>query len=575
MPPTSTDQKCHPTHLPLIPSPGSFSTNHDGRPEPFAKLRRRPHLISKRDDLQPRQASFDAEPNAPGLQPSLFSPTTLHASIIPRPMITQAVDGPPTITENSLNKNIPSTGIALIVAGVLFAGLLGLGVFVIQARKPSFFLVCFKRCRRRPKLKNLTSALPSSKKGILIRTGDDSDDSTWGTPTRIIHFKSAFDESHDDRESLGPEPPSLPHERDLLSKLGTLELLSTSGPTIEKVPYQSKETFQERLHIEEEDIASALNVALCDLLASSAVRSSQLPDNATVIEETRCIIEDACPLLVTNEGAISPLESFRDGLDSIGQHAANFGYKNRPRQGSDASASSQETTVAHALDCFSPVNSSGSSMTSIASADIDLDDEDGPESAYELKRAQTQSLEIKKGVLVVWQCTSSSPSHIGMPSKVIISDSCQTDHGNIEGKTGALEAALSQGGGFETMPTVSSLVCENSRGTLASLTPSFSSTTRAEGWCTDEEGFLQPPVPYLMVTRPSTSSIFTTDSTGSSISIDLNDFPHPPSVVRPTYSRLVDQIHGQKRVWDNHPSDSTIAQKRSTVEQFIMMYETG
>jgi hypothetical protein len=41
-------------------------------------------------------------------------------------------------------------------------------------------------------------------------------------------------------------------------------------------------------------------------------------------------------------------------------------------------------------------------------------------------------------------------------------------------------------------------------------------------------------VPYLVVTCPSTSTIITLNSIDSSISVDLGDFPLPPSLIKPT-----------------------------------------
>ncbi|KAF8894148.1 hypothetical protein BD779DRAFT_1505457 [Infundibulicybe gibba] len=119
----------------------------------------------------------------------------------------------------------------------------------------------------------------------------------------------------------------------------------------------------------------------------------------------------------------------------------------RSRQGSDASSSSQETTVLHQ---FSPSISSRSSATSFDDTDSD-NETDAEEVQYELRRAQTKSIEVKKG---------------------------------------------------------------------RSLGPTSAAT----------DGCL--PVPFLMVTHPSMTSLSTMDSILSScFSVDLGEFPLPPVCV--------------------------------------------
>ncbi|KAJ7925205.1 hypothetical protein B0H13DRAFT_1975483 [Mycena leptocephala] len=91
------------------------------------------------------------------------------------------------------------------------------------------------------------------------------------------------------------------------------------------------------------------------------------------------------------------------GLESVGKRAG--GIRNRARQGSDASASSQSTTVT--IGGFSSHSSSISSFTSIESMMSDIDEsaeeEAEEEVVYEVKRAQTHSMEIQMGKLIAWQ----------------------------------------------------------------------------------------------------------------------------------------------------------------------------
>ena len=54
-----------------------------------------------------------------------------------------------------------------------------------------------------------------------------------------------------------------------------------------------------------------------------------------------------------------------------------------------------------------------------------------------------------------------------------------------------------------------------------------------------------PPVPAVIVTHPSTLSLFTTVSSASNMSIDLGQFPLPPLHLEPAifWSRLEEEIN--------------------------------
>jgi hypothetical protein len=236
-------------------------------------------------------------------------------------------------------------------------------------------------------------------------------------------------------------------------------------------------------------------------------------------------------------------------MASIGRRACSAGVRNRMRQGSDASASSQATDTTEGTEGFSSGSSSRSSMTSIATMETDFDEDgEGEEEVYEVRRAQAQSVEIKKGVLVTWRSSKSTQDNkqiIEAPNVVI----------------------------SEPMSTSCSLIDDHSEAASSDASPSSMYTTEGDG---SDDGLLHAPVPSLMVTGPSITSMFTLDSSISSISVDLNDFPYPPSLVDPSLPKLIHRGIPSPPVplWDNHSmdSESTNEQKRSTVEQFIMMY---
>lgn len=513
---------------------------------------------------------FESPPDGDGLAYTPYRPTVaLHASIIPLP--TSNTDSRDPVRGSSAHQNHTSTReIVYIASGSILVLLLGLmGIFLFRSwRKKKHLqfgspLGCC--CRRAASRK----AREMSDKGALV-LNDDDDDPTWGTPTRMMYVESI-------NESIDHHDLELPVISIHAEKTPTTpELLTCSAPVMQNLACLSpteptSKDFDDRLRGEEKGIALALNLALRDIVPKEKEQAP--PDNP---------IRDAFSLMGHEEN-VSIFKSLQASIDCLARGVSFSAPKNRPRQGSDASAGSQETTSPDVADCFSVASSSRSSMTSLAST-VDEIDEDACD-VYEVTRAQIQSLEIQKGVLIAWKNPIAAPADIPVsttPPTVIISEppptalssESESSHDSIY----SLEASCSSTGHVEecqTVPSLSSLISENSRGTISSLATSFSTATRTEGRCTDDDGYLLPPIPYLMVTHPSTSTIHTLDSAASSISIDLNDFPLPPLPVKPVYSKFIDQAHLQKRVWDNHPVDSTMAQKRSTVEQFIMMYTTN
>ncbi|KAK7057266.1 hypothetical protein R3P38DRAFT_3544987 [Favolaschia claudopus] len=137
------------------------------------------------------------------------------------------------------------------------------------------------------------------------------------------------------------------------------------------------EQFERRLLQEETDIALALDIAFGHESHHHA------------------------PFFLGSKEDVTTMLSLQAGLESVGKRAGAI--RNRTRQGSDASASSQSTTVT--IEGFTSHSSSDSSLTSMASTTlsyIEESSEEVEEEIYEVKRAQTHSMEIQRGKLISW-----------------------------------------------------------------------------------------------------------------------------------------------------------------------------
>jgi hypothetical protein len=224
--------------------------------------------------------------------------------------------------------------------------------------------------------------------------------------------------------------------------------------------------FQQRLNAEEADISMAIGIALRDCTYSGS------------------------ELSIINQGPkVTPVDDLR----------ASWDLKYRTRQGSDASDSTQRTTESEVFSISATVRSSLTSIPEIARdseiEDLDMEEElmsmememgDVEDVIFEVARAQAQSMEIKRGVLVNWTSQRASLSPI-------------------------LEETI--------MLTPSS-----------SITPS--SYTRLSTSI--------PAVPSLVVTCPSMMSIPLIGPSFSSISVDLDEFPLPPSAF--SYDKPFDEF---------------------------------
>ncbi|KAJ7647420.1 hypothetical protein FB45DRAFT_893389 [Roridomyces roridus] len=193
-------------------------------------------------------------------------------------------------------------------------------------------------CRRR----RVGSAVDTCEKGLSAPR--NLDDSTWGT-----HAGEKY------RQSQEPLCSS--------TSASTAPRIVGFAPTESTELTKILEQFEQRLHQEETDIALALHFALGD-------------------KET---------------GSCAPF--LEDQTTTVGKRVG--AVRNRARQGSNASASSQSTTVSAAR--FSSPSGSTSSLTSVASSTSDLSESEAEDVVYEVTRAQTHSMEVQRGKLISWE----------------------------------------------------------------------------------------------------------------------------------------------------------------------------
>ncbi|KXN90646.1 hypothetical protein AN958_03886 [Leucoagaricus sp. SymC.cos] len=217
--------------------------------------------------------------------------------------------------------------------------------------------------------------------------------------------------------------------------------------------------FQERVAAEEADISMAIGIAMRDCTYSGSDLSSM------------------------NHGVPK--------LSGINERNGSWKLKSRTRQGSDASDSTEPTTES---DVFSIAATTRSSLTSIVEVahDSELEELDIEEAmemememeaddiVFEVARAQAQSMEFKRGVLVDWSAHRASLSPILEEPEITVR--------------------------------------------FNPPSPSLSFAT----------------VPSLVVTCPSMMTIPIIRPSFSSVSVDLNEFPLPPSAFH--YDKVLDEF---------------------------------
>ncbi|KAF9071123.1 hypothetical protein BDP27DRAFT_1322814 [Rhodocollybia butyracea] len=209
------------------------------------------------------------------------------------------------------------------------------------------------------------------------------------------------------------------------------------------------------------------------------------------------------------EEDISAMLSIRAGEQSVSRR----GHKEKKES---ESSTTTATTVSDSL-CPSLQRSSVTSVYSLSIIESEDEEEEVEVEVYEVKRAQTQSMEVKRGVLMSWR-GSRPPSPI---PAVLISKS------------------ISNTEGFRNSAFLS------------------------------DDSLLQA-IPSLWVTHPTDISLV---SASSSISVDLDEFPLPPTLPvlsKPNFDLPLLLIIPEV---DGPVVHTSREEKRSTVERVITMYE--
>ncbi|KAF9264271.1 hypothetical protein L218DRAFT_259408 [Marasmius fiardii PR-910] len=222
--------------------------------------------------------------------------------------------------------------------------------------------------------------------------------------------------------------------------------------------------------------------------------------------------------------------SIRAGLASVWRRTQ------RSRTGSQSSATTTTTTTTATMsDSLCTTSIPRSSVTSLTSefehtdSEIDLDgmvsmEEEGGIYEVEVKRAQTQSMEVKRGILVSWRFSEQPKELLPPPPMVVISES--------EESTDAIKASP------------------------------FRKDARSIS-----NGFLCPQ------STPSLCSLASSESSASSVSVDLDEFPLPPKLLTTPSTSLSSSF---LTVPKHNPiilqKDDIREGKRSTVDHVIMLY---
>ncbi|KAJ7045417.1 hypothetical protein C8F04DRAFT_1064715 [Mycena alexandri] len=330
----------------------------------------------------PQDLVADSQHRAAGVPLSMDTITTLDyefdslaTTVLRASQVTLQPEstGAPISSPTSSSSHMSDRELAFIITAAIF----GAGVLLLVAG-----IMYMLRRRGRGRLTTSPPGADAQEQGLGVPR--DFDDSTWGTP-RIDDKRHRFQECLAHSPCV-PTPssltPRLSHPSVLLDEPPVL--LDETPVLLDEIPTPSTEftsileQFEQRLYQEEKDIALALDIAFGD-------------------DKRHC-----APFFAGSEDDVTTMLSLQAGMESVGKRAG--GIRNRARQGSDASSSSQSTTVT--VEPFSSHSSSASSLTSLESmvSDIDESAEEAEEDVvYEVKRAQTHSMEIQKGKLITWQ----------------------------------------------------------------------------------------------------------------------------------------------------------------------------
>ncbi|KAJ7287623.1 hypothetical protein C8J57DRAFT_1284448 [Mycena rebaudengoi] len=326
------------------------------------------------DPIIPRRSRRGnaSPPVADTVETMVYAPVPTTAPMLRASQIPDSAD-----TANSANADQPAGHIHYPssrgrmsereIAFIVTAALFGLGALLLGIG------IAHLICRRRRERRSSIARGLAQEQGI--GRSKEFDDSTWGTP--MDDKWKIFQEN-----AIGPTAAPQPTPAPRLLPVSAEETRTSKSRSADLT--RILEQFEERLHQEETDIALALHIAFGDDPSSSG-------DN-----------QSCAPFLSGSDDDVTTMMSLQAGMESVGKRAG--GIRNRARGGSDASASSQSTTMT--TEGFSSHNSSRSSLTSIESmslSEIEESEEAEEDVVYEVKRAQTHSMEIQKGKLVAWQ----------------------------------------------------------------------------------------------------------------------------------------------------------------------------
>jgi len=498
-------------------------------------LHRKPvsHL-TQRDDPDPGiDPSLD-----PSLDPAFLDPDMVWASVIPYPpppytptMALRASTLAPVPDSATAGhaQDMPTSKIATIVACIVLGLLLGVAV-VMEASKRK--MIHGKKGVangdwqfRVPKFPNVRGRLAKGidclswnmENGVEMATRAEFDDRTWGTP---MHAKGtppgasevetpiiiAEGQNSPDMRSY-TVPWSAPSYRSSCPPvLGTfiVDRERETGQTSARAMSMSLSVDRSIFRVSI-PVLNTVHEECTDLFVGQEVtRDAEFDSQDATEDSSSTALEHpgSRPVSVdlTSKESVSTILALTSAaIQSAGKRENPT--RGRARQGSDASRST-EASARTDTDSSSDGGSGTSSNTSIASMTQETDEEgeegaeDSDESrgegeTFELKRV-TDSMEVKKGILV----------------------------------------ALAKGQAGESLPEMPQLV-------VSSPTPykaNNSKPTSVTGSIlyvpedTDEEGHAEDCLLHpTLITKSSSSSLKTVESSTSGSSIDLDDFPFPPA----------------------------------------------
>ncbi|KAJ8077116.1 hypothetical protein PM082_001544 [Marasmius tenuissimus] len=223
---------------------------------------------------------------------------------------------------------------------------------------------------------------------------------------------------------------------------------------------------------------------------------------------------------------ISSIQSVKTGATNAWRRSYRMRTISQSSTSTITTHSSTTTTTATS-DSLCSTSVPRTSVTSMISAlytseseiDVDLDVAEEETVVYEVKRAQTQSMEVKRGVLVSWRASNASLQRdVALPT-LIISESDESTEPSSDYKPNKFV----------------------------------------------HNGFLHPQ------STPSIQSLTSSESSTSTVSIDLDEFPLPPKLLTSPSPSLCSTL---LTVPDRHQVVEIMRRddKRSTVDRVIMLY---